>query len=90
MEYVWLANFTGCPSISVPVGYVEPVQGDGQCPVGMMALAEWGAEEQLISFGYESEEWLRDGSKGGRVKPKEWVDVMGLLPAMEGGIRVVA
>jgi len=90
MEYVWLANFTGCPSITMPVGYVEPVQGEGQFPVGLMGLAEWGAEEQLLSFGYDGETWLRDGLKGGRVKPKEWVDVMSLLPGMEGGIRVVA
>lgn len=94
MEYVWLANFTGCPSISVPIGYVDPVQGEGQFPVGLMGMAEWGAEEHLISFGYESEEWLNGGLKGGlksgRVKPKEWVDVMGLLPGMEKGIRVVA
>jgi Asp-tRNA(Asn)/Glu-tRNA(Gln) amidotransferase A subunit family amidase len=90
MEYVWLANFTGLPSISMPVGYVQPVQGAGEFPIGLMGTAEWGAEDQLIEFGYEGEEWLRDGLKGGRKRPGEWVDVLELVPKMEGGIRMVA
>lgn len=49
MEYVWLANFTGCPAISCPAGYVRDV------PVGIMAMGEWGAEEDLIAFARDGE-----------------------------------
>jgi Asp-tRNA(Asn)/Glu-tRNA(Gln) amidotransferase A subunit family amidase len=89
MEYAWLANFSGCPSISMPVGYVSPAKGDGDIPVGLMGMAEWGSEDQLLEFGYEGESYLREGVKGGRVRPAEWVDVLKLVPAMEKGIRVV-
>lgn len=58
MEYVYLANFTGCPAISRPMGYAVPSSGaDGsqqQMPVGLMGMGEWGSEEALI-------EWARDG-----------------------------
>jgi Asp-tRNA(Asn)/Glu-tRNA(Gln) amidotransferase A subunit family amidase len=74
MEYVWLANFCGNPAISVPVGYVEPVKGTGKVPVGLMAMGEWGAEEQLLGWGYEAEGYL-NGIKGGRKKAGNWVDV---------------
>ena len=33
MEYVYLANWTGCPAISCPMGYA-----DGDVPVGFMVL----------------------------------------------------
>ena len=33
MEYVYLANWTGCPAISVPLGYAE-----GDVPVGFMVF----------------------------------------------------
>jgi Asp-tRNA(Asn)/Glu-tRNA(Gln) amidotransferase A subunit family amidase len=89
MEYAWLANFAGLPSISMPVGYVAPIKGEGDIPIGLTGTGEWGSEDQLIEFGYEGEEWLRDGYKGGRQRPNEWVDVMKLLPKMEKGIRVV-
>lgn len=46
MEYVWLANFTGCPAINCPAGYVQ----DTRVPVGLMAMGEWGTEEDLIAF----------------------------------------
>ncbi|OAX78691.1 hypothetical protein ACJ72_07001 [Emergomyces africanus] len=50
MEYVYLANFTGCPAISRPMGLI-----DGPAvPVGLMGMSEWGSEEMLI-------EWARDG-----------------------------
>ena len=51
MEYVWLANFTGCPSISCPVGYTP----DGGVPIGLMAMSEWGTEEELIAFARDGE-----------------------------------
>jgi amidase len=50
MEYVWLANFTGCPSITCPAGYTA----DG-FPIGVMAMSEWGTEEELIAFARDGE-----------------------------------
>ncbi|RMY51895.1 hypothetical protein D0863_14439 [Hortaea werneckii] len=72
MEYVWLANFTGCPAISVPVGYVAPQgegRGGGKVPVGMMGMGEWCGEDELIGFGYECERFLRERYEGGRARP---------------------
>ncbi|KAL9097925.1 MAG: hypothetical protein Q9165_000251 [Trypethelium subeluteriae] len=79
MEFVWLANLCGCPALQVPVGYVEAVggeKGEGQVPVGMMAMGEWGSEEELIGFGYDAEKWLNEGLEGGRRVPGTWVDVL--------------
>lgn len=76
MEYVWLANFTGVPCIQFPVGYVEPVKGEGKIPVGMMGHGEWGSEAELIEFGYDGEEWMTRGYEGGRRRPEGWVDVL--------------
>lgn len=50
MEYVWLANFTGCPAITCPGGY-----SDDGVPMGVMAMGEWGAEEELIAFARDGE-----------------------------------
>ena len=67
MLYTYLANFTGIPALTVPVGYVEPELaseakpkgGKGSwIPVGMQAMGEWGAEEDLIEWGYDMEEYL--------------------------------
>ncbi|RMZ90204.1 hypothetical protein DV736_g2571, partial [Chaetothyriales sp. CBS 134916] len=71
MEYVYLANFVGTPAISLPMGYAE-----GGIPVGLMALGEWGAEEQLLAFGREGENLV--GTDGIR-KPQgegSWVNVL--------------
>jgi Asp-tRNA(Asn)/Glu-tRNA(Gln) amidotransferase A subunit family amidase len=78
MEYVWLANFAGIPSITIPVGYVDPVQGKGKLPVGLMGAGEWGSEDQLIDFGYEGEKYLNGVLDGARLKPSAFVDVLGL------------
>jgi amidase len=51
MEYVWLANFTGCPSISCPAGYDQ----DSGVPIGLMAMGEWGSEEDLFDFARDGE-----------------------------------
>jgi amidase len=51
MEYVWLANFTGCPAISCPAGYSP----DSGVPIGVMAMGEWGTEEDLIAFARDGE-----------------------------------
>lgn len=78
MEYVWLANFTGLPSLAMPVGYVEPVMGEGKVPVGLMGTGEWGSEDALIEWGYDGESWLNQGLEGGRRRPEAWVDVLRL------------
>ncbi|KAK3081414.1 hypothetical protein LTS18_006911 [Coniosporium uncinatum] len=80
MEYVWLANFTGCPAVSLPVGYVNPIEGygEGKIPVGLMGMAEWGAKNALIEFGYDGERYLNELLEGGRRRPEGWVDVLGL------------
>jgi Asp-tRNA(Asn)/Glu-tRNA(Gln) amidotransferase A subunit family amidase len=76
MEYVWLANFCGNPAISCPIGYVNPVKGTGKIPVGIMAMGEWGSEEELIEWGKECEVYLNDVYPGGRQRPSNWEDVV--------------
>ena len=76
MEYVWLANFTGVPCIQVPVGYVDGVKGEGKIPIGLSGHGEWGSEDTLIEFGYDGEKWLHEGCLGGKIRPKDWVDVL--------------
>ncbi|KAL2187609.1 amidase signature enzyme [Thermothelomyces heterothallicus CBS 203.75] len=72
MEYVWLANFCGLPSLSVPAGFVPGRKGTADVPVGLMATGEWCAEEQLLRFGRLLEEVGADR----RRRPKVWVDVV--------------
>ncbi|KAI1002294.1 hypothetical protein K3495_g5907 [Podosphaera aphanis] len=76
IEYAWLANFCGNPAISCPVGYAEPIKGHGRIPVGIMAMGEWGSEEQLLRWGRECENYLHNEA-GGRIRPKNWTDVVG-------------
>ncbi|KAM0329215.1 hypothetical protein ACHAQA_004515 [Verticillium albo-atrum] len=78
MMYVFLANLTGCPAVTAPVGYHVPAEGGGGLPVGLMALGEWGAEEQLLAWAAEGERYLGAGVEGGRVRPEGWVDVLQL------------
>ncbi|KAK1979435.1 amidase [Colletotrichum cereale] len=73
MSYVFIANVSGCPAVTAPVGYVDPVQGKGRIPVGLMAMGEWGCEEQLLDWAKEAETYLL---KGGRQRPEGWVDVI--------------
>lgn len=74
MEYVWLANFTGCPALSIPVGKAKPKQGTGEIPIGLMAMGEWGAEDALLEWGRVGERWAW---KEGRIsRPGTWVDVV--------------
>ncbi|KAK8044685.1 amidase [Apiospora rasikravindrae] len=77
MEYVWLANFCGMPSLSVPAGYVVPPEGGGRVPVGLMATAEWTREDLLMRFGCDAEEVVDERYK----RPEGWVD---LLRAAQG------
>lgn len=85
MGYVWMANFCGAPSVSVPAGFVvpegRPDQGavaaadtPGKVPVGLMAMGEWASEAALLQFASDAEEL------GGRdeCRPPNWVDVIEL------------
>ncbi|KAJ2997908.1 hypothetical protein NUW58_g498 [Xylaria curta] len=66
MTYIWLANSTGCPAVSAPIGYAEPEQGEGKLPIGLMAMGEWGAEEQLLAWAVEAEGYLNGTLEGGQ------------------------
>ncbi|KAE8445665.1 hypothetical protein EG329_012962 [Mollisiaceae sp. DMI_Dod_QoI] len=85
MEYVWMCNFLGLPGLSVPAGFVKPegVKGageeagedeQGKIPVGLMAMGEWGEEEELLRWGVDVEEV----GKERRSRPPIWVDVVEL------------
>lgn len=84
MEYVWMANFTGCPAISVPVGYVDPVEGIGEVAVGLMGMSEWCSEDDLLAFGYDAEKWLHDGLEGGRILPENFVKPLQMVEDLDG------
>ncbi|KAL8795823.1 MAG: hypothetical protein Q9195_001703 [Heterodermia aff. obscurata] len=78
MEYTWLANFTGCPALTIPVGMAEPKNSGGKIPMGMMAMAEWGAEEELLRWGRAGEQWSL-GNENGRIdKPQNWTNILKL------------
>ncbi|KAH8662583.1 glutamyl-tRNA amidotransferase subunit A [Xylariales sp. PMI_506] len=85
MEYVWMANFCGMPSINVPAGYVVPegqpgagqvagAETIGKVPVGLMATGDWASELELLQFGLDAEE----AGLEGQVRPPNWVDVVEL------------
>ncbi|KAI0384609.1 amidase signature enzyme [Hypomontagnella monticulosa] len=76
MMYIWLANSVGCPAVTAPVGYAEPEQGKGKLPIGLMAMGEWGAEEQLLAWAREAETYVNGTYEGGRYRPQEWADVV--------------
>ncbi|KAF4494954.1 amidase [Fusarium agapanthi] len=78
MLYVFLANLTGTPAVSAPVGYVDPDQGEGKLSIGLMATGEWGSEEQLLAWAAEAEEYLHNATESGRRRPDEWLDVVDL------------
>ena len=78
MTYVWLANFSGCPAISIPVGRADAKEGKGKIPVGLMAMAEWGGEDSLIEWGRLGEQWAWEEGEERVGKPENWVDVMKL------------
>ncbi|KAL9600922.1 MAG: hypothetical protein Q9219_002857 [cf. Caloplaca sp. 3 TL-2023] len=82
MRYVWLANFTGCPAITVPVGMVEGErgegkvgdEGEGKVPVGLMAMGEWGDEEGLLEWGRCGERWAWKEGEEKVARGKGWDD----------------
>jgi len=77
MQYVFLANWTGCPAISLPVGYCT----ETGMPVGLMGMAEWGAEDLLLGWGKEWEsvwdgEVGSSGDEGKRKRGSGWIDLL--------------
>jgi Asp-tRNA(Asn)/Glu-tRNA(Gln) amidotransferase A subunit family amidase len=83
MEYVWLANFTGIPALSVPAGYAEPEskgRKDEKIPVGLMGNGEWGSEEHLLQWGLQVEELSADL----RERPPIWEDVVQMAKEVDG------
>ncbi|PWW80212.1 amidase signature enzyme [Tuber magnatum] len=87
MQYVFLANFTGCPSISVPVGY-SPTEG---VPIGLMGMAAWGGEEVLLGLGECTERYFEGvvgRKKGGDEEGKRggvYVDILAAAGQSGGG-----
>ncbi|KAL7939482.1 amidase signature enzyme [Trichoderma chlorosporum] len=79
MSYIFLANMAGTPSLSAPVGYVDPQQGEGKLPVSLLATGEWGSEEQLLAWAREAEEYLHETYPEGRRRPDTWADVLALV-----------
>lgn len=73
MEYVWLANFTGCPAINCPAGLTKD---QNKVPVGVMAMGEWGTEEDLIAFARDGVGLLDSGLKIPKGKESFWEDVI--------------
>lgn len=73
MEFVYVANWTGCPAISCPMGYAE-----GDIPIGLMGMAEWGSEEQLLAWAKEGEGIVGDGGARRPQRQDGWVDVLEL------------
>ncbi|CAP66880.1 uncharacterized protein PODANS_4_6290 [Podospora anserina S mat+] len=73
MEFVWLGNFCGLPSLSCPVGFVQGK--GGEVPVGVMATGEWCSERELMGFGGVVEGVVNRVGRGRR--PGGWVDVVG-------------
>lgn len=76
MTHIWLANFTGCPALSIPVGMAEPKEGEGKIPMGLMAMAEWGGEETLFEWGRIGEAWAWEDGHERMKKPKNFVNVL--------------
>lgn len=79
MTYVWVANTSGCPAVTAPAGYVTPDRGEGEVPVGVMGMAEWGGEETCLEFARVVEAYVRDVYPGGRKRPAEWADMLGAV-----------
>ena len=86
MENVWLANFTGCPAISVPVGKAEGHGGDGEVPVGLMGMSMWGNEEGLLEWAAGLEALNGKGTTVGAERPDTWVDLFGLAKEEAGSV----
>lgn len=81
MAYVWMANFCGVPSLVCPVGFAAAEgTGDENVPVGMMGMAEWGAEEELLQWGLDTEALSGDDSV--KRRPPIWIDIIARAKAL--------
>ncbi|KAH8164989.1 hypothetical protein CIB48_g3266 [Xylaria polymorpha] len=85
MAYVWMANFCGIPSITVPAGFTvpegQPDQGavadaktPGKVPMGLMAMGEWASESALLQFAADMEGLCKEKE----CRPPNWIDVIEL------------
>ncbi|KAK4197334.1 amidase signature domain-containing protein [Triangularia verruculosa] len=74
MEFVWLGNFCGLPSLSCPAGFVKGK--GGEVPVGVMATGEWCSEVELMRLGRVVEGIVRGEGEGRMRRPAGWVDVV--------------
>ncbi|KAM3555263.1 hypothetical protein ARSEF4850_006090 [Beauveria asiatica] len=75
------ADYMKCnriPSLSAPVGYVEPDQGEGKVIISLLANADWGSEEQLLFWAAEAEDYFHELYPDSRKRPKAWADVFKL------------
>lgn len=52
VPYTPYTNATGCPSITLPLGFDEP----SGLPIGMMFWANWGQDKMLLELAYALEE----------------------------------
>lgn len=92
MQYVFLANWTGCPAVSVPCGYVAA----SNMPVGLMAMAEWCAEDALLAWAKEwAARWEAGaaveaqgvgGVCGKRRRGESWVDLLAVGESEDGAM----
>lgn len=51
VQYTPYTNATGCPSISLPLGFDEKTN----LPIGMMFWADWGEDKMLLELSYAIE-----------------------------------
>ncbi|KAI5850839.1 amidase signature domain-containing protein [Tricharina praecox] len=63
MQYVFLANWAGCPAVTMPCGY----SAQAGMPVGLMGMAEWCREDSLIDW---AREWADSWEAGGEVEAR--------------------
>ena len=66
MRYAPLANLTGIPGLSVPVGYDQ-----GLLPVGLQLMGPWWQEHELLRLGRIVE------AKSPRLAPNTHYDPLG-------------
>ncbi|KAK5091259.1 hypothetical protein LTR05_001440 [Lithohypha guttulata] len=71
MEFTCFGNWVGAPAITCPVGYTKD-----SLPIGIMALGEWGSEEQLIQFARKHEGFLEAEGVRRPMRDGNWIDVL--------------